>query len=1175
LARTEFRDTPGCEEYAALIGVRVTRLVVLAAAALLLSAGSAYAFKPTIGPPVALLTTLKDDAVKQLDAHLSPGVSILIDIGWQTNVAPGQTSIALTGGETLTNLLGHKVRGCQIAVDQPLFDGATVGNPTWEQEVVTHEVFHCYQEQIEGSADPEITATEPWLQEGLARWVDMETSSPPIPYSLASLQAYFASSTVSLFNRKAPPGSPLNGYDAVGFWGHLQDDSGNLWARIPYTLTQAAGGSQDAVDAALKGLNLEKFFDTWGSSAANQLAGGTPWIANSPDPSAGFAAPTQTITPKGPNSPVSVKLDPYSTNQLMISMPAAPPGSIETLRIALGSAYGRFGVTENYTTPEIATMTFCGGPSGCGPKKVTPATWCGAGEVSIPPPPTTPLPADPLLAVAAAQTGSTVVLEYASVTVVQATSGTCVPAPTSHGTTTGTATTAGDPHLVDFDGGLFTFQSVGEFTLLKSTKDNLQIQVRQQPFPHSQAVAVNTAAAMQVGKSVVEVDSTGREGVTVLVDHKRLHGKSAQLPGGDSVTLVHAGFQLPHGDSPDSLCKKNVKSGPELKGCEQVIGAFTKGFTVADVRWSDGTTVMAMNDLTGGGGLKWEPSLSVNVQVAHSRLRHLTGLLGNADVPFDREFRGRSGQRFNGLDILYGDGGTPAMAQVLYDQFGASWRVSQRESLFTYARGKSTRSYTIADFPQEPFNAASAPVAKQLQAVQLCQAGGNKDPNVLRQCEYDVLASGNPSFAGGDEPLEHVSSAYPHSPQQPPPRPPIHPIDLGAGSNPPQVAYDPGSGNTYVAWVDSSNSSIDVCTIVAGGSSCNAGAGPDRLVDPLGSSGTFFYVALVVQPGGAVVVLGQLDGAGAAAGYGGDGVVAWSSPAGGSAFAGGNQGLADGGRLLANSARTGDSPSGGATALGDADIGVYGDLYPFGSGFTDFDLSTPAPSPTPVADRTGDFGDQEGAAGTQVASIPDPGAPGQYIVVAVGGDSAAPPGCPSGSLGTGFGVGVGTPAALQTQSAWSASYFHVLACQAQAPVLAGGGPNGGSIGVLENEGPGLSASGSDGVYYRAFVPASASFAAPVLVSDETALTLSGATGLAASQDPGGGAYAIWLDRRGYVLVYSSDGGASWPVPGVIGLSPGAGDAVIAGAGQSNAQIAYTAGSQEYLVPVSYLQLAGG
>ena len=200
-------------------------------------------------------------------------------------------------------------------------------------------------------------------------------------------------------------------------------------------------------------------------------------------------------------------------------------------------------------------------------------------------------------------------------------------------------------------------------------------------------------------------------------------------------------------------------------------------------------------------------------------------------------------------------------------------------------------------------------------------------------------------------------------------------------------------------------------------------------------------------------------------------------------------------------------------------------------------------------------------------------------MVVVGGDQSAPASCPASSPSTGFAVAAGTAATLQTQAAWSSRYFQLIACPAESPVLAAGGPSGGSIGLLESEGPGLAGSGSDGVYYRPFDAASGTFGAAVLVSDETARTTNGATGLALARDGSGGAYASWLDHRGYVLAYSADGGATWSTPAAIGLGSDASDLTLAATAHGGAEIAYSrnpgSGSQEYLAALSYPQLAGG
>jgi hypothetical protein len=406
-------------------------------------------------------------------------------------------------------------------------------------------------------------------------------------------------------------------------------------------------------------------------------------------------------------------------------------------------------------------------------------------------------------------------------------------------------------------------------------------------------------------------------------------------------------------------------------------------------------------------------------------------------------------------------------------------------------------------------------------------------------------------------------------------------IDLGGGEEPPSIAYDSGSGDTYVVWRDSlSEDTLDVCVVPSGGSACNSGSGPYKLTDPLAASGgsnpVFRTAKVLVAPGGTVVVLTNVEDGNVSvkpSGYPeGSGVVAWSSAAGGAAFASGNQGIATNGKLLAEAPAY--MPSAGAVALNATEFAVYGNTNPFSNGVTDFSLIKAAPSTTPIVDQSGaekkgEYSDQENVEGNEIAVEPDAGDPGKYVVVVGGGaQEPAPVVCQPGGgfFATGYGVATGTPKELQMQTAWSSSYFTPLSCEAAGPALAEG-PSG--IGALESEGAGY-----DSVNYRAFEAASAKFGAPVQVSNETGLYLVSPDDFSLSQDSAGGVYAMWGDERGVEFNYSNTAGASWPAP--VGLGDEAGDPVLAGVGGGNAEVAYTAdlgdSSDEYLQPFSYTEL---
>ena len=224
--------------------------------------------------------------------------------------------------------------------------------------------------------------------------------------------------------------------------------------------------------------------------------------------------------------------------------------------------------------------------------------------------------------------------------------------------------------------------------------------------------------------------------------------------------------------------------------------------------------------------------------------------------------------------------------------------------------------------------------------------------------------------------------------------------------------------------------------------------------------------------------------------------------------------------------------------------------------FTDFALAAPAPSETASVDPAADVTDaQTGFASNGVATVPDPGAPGKYIVV-VAALGAGARGCGKRVVGgSGYGVGVGTPAQLQTQAAWGPKYFRTLSCGPYAPVLASGADG---IGLLQ-------AAGASSVYYRRFNPRTRTFEKPVLVSNQSPVP----GDLSVGQDNAGDVYATWGDTLAdhVVISHSTNSGASWSQPIPIGLTA-SDDVTLAAAGGGEFLLAYAGSGHEYLVSVS-------
>ena len=277
---------------------------------------------------------------------------------------------------------------CEIATNKAWFEPI----PEYEKdEILAHEVFHCFEKEI----TPEAPTEDNWIEEGLARWVDL-TLFPHTHLAIAldSLSSYYAHPEKSLFARS---------YDAVGFWAHVEDVDHDLWGRIP-TIVRAGvyGRNQAALNAALAATDGEAtFLSSWGSSAFDEQASGSPdWRMQSPLAGRYFPSPHQ---PEVVDGSSTFDLQPYSTTQLRIEPNAGEP----LIEIHLDQAvHARFGVDTNYVGEAITGKTFCAAKA---PSECT----CPDGDSSSLPP-LTELPSNPLLGAASDRIGGSVEITYLS-----------------------------------------------------------------------------------------------------------------------------------------------------------------------------------------------------------------------------------------------------------------------------------------------------------------------------------------------------------------------------------------------------------------------------------------------------------------------------------------------------------------------------------------------------------------------------------------------------------------------------------------------------------------------------------------------------------------------------------------------------------------------------------------
>ncbi|PSB18247.1 hypothetical protein C7B65_16230 [Phormidesmis priestleyi ULC007] len=282
--------------------------------------------------------------------------------------------------------------------------------------------------------------------------------------------------------------------------------------------------------------------------------------------------------------------------------------------------------------------------------------------------------------------------------------------------------TYGDPHIATFDGMRYSFQTVGEFILSKSSNGSFEVQTRQAPVKPS--LSLNSAVAMKVGNSRVALyskDFPDADTSTPL----RINGKPTTIEG-DKLALPNGSEILKQGNN-------------------------------YVVNFSTGEKVVVSSISTGGNSY-------FNVSpFVYNRAGKYSGLLGNVNgnPNDDQRVRGKE----NSLDSksTYGDvkqvlsfaglripgalsGAEKLYFDQLYKEFGNSWRVKQEESLFDYPAGKTTKNYVDPAFPDK-YLTLNMLSADQIQKAQNACTEANVTQDLMEGCIFDVGFSGFSEFA--------------------------------------------------------------------------------------------------------------------------------------------------------------------------------------------------------------------------------------------------------------------------------------------------------------------------------------------------------------------------------------------------------------------------------------------
>nr|WP_281177174.1 Ig-like domain-containing protein [Marinobacterium profundum] len=292
----------------------------------------------------------------------------------------------------------------------------------------------------------------------------------------------------------------------------------------------------------------------------------------------------------------------------------------------------------------------------------------------------------------------------------------------------GDTRTYGDPHLITFDRTGYSFQAVGEFTMVLG--DGFEMQVRMEAI--NDFASVNTAVAMQVGDDIVA--AYARETIPLVAN-----GTAVVLAQGESIAV--GGFTLyrtPRGAADD------------LANAEYIVTDSA----------GNGFYVRVFN-----GNANILPFVSDDAPVA--------GILGNLDGDRSNDFALRDGTVLT----------QPLPQTVLYGEYADSWRIDGANSLFLYRDGESTETFTDRSFPAGIVTYDDLDPVARAEAEAIAEAAGLVPGTfVFETTVIDIVLTGNSDFA---EAIGEVPEFAPEDEQDEP----IIPVEVNEA---PELPDEPG-----------------------------------------------------------------------------------------------------------------------------------------------------------------------------------------------------------------------------------------------------------------------------------------------------------------------------------------------------------------------------------------------
>ncbi len=241
----------------------------------------------------------------------------------------------------------------------------------------------------------------------------------------------------------------------------------------------------------------------------------------------------------------------------------------------------------------------------------------------------------------------------------------------------------GDPHIVTFDGLRNSFQAVGEFILAKSERGDFEVQGR-------------------------------FKGVG---DNASLPSAVAIKAGGERIGIYQGKLKINARNVNEASLPIVLEGGARVdkKGGEYRIIAPTGEWVEVS-----GSSV-----------------LTIKITVPKSRLSKMYGLLGNYNNSPNDDLKTRQGKAV-GINPNY---------DQLYKEYGNSWRIPQPESLFAYEVGETSATFTNLNFPKKVLTLADFTTQQKQEAERVCRSAGVTASAMLESCMFDVLVTGDRSFA--------------------------------------------------------------------------------------------------------------------------------------------------------------------------------------------------------------------------------------------------------------------------------------------------------------------------------------------------------------------------------------------------------------------------------------------